>query len=256
MSGPAKLVRWAVSDGGDPGMCSLLSASRVAAVTFSPCYARRMERPALKLDERGLVTVVAIDRQTGEVRMLAHANEEALEATRMQGVAHFFSRSRQRLWKKGEESGNTLAVQEVLVDCDGDAVLYLVDPAGPSCHTGAESCFYRSLDGASADARPLSTFFRLEEVIASRASSSAEKSYTRSLLDGGAAKIGSKIREEAGELADALASESDERVVSEAADLIFHALVGLRHRQIGLRRIAVELARRFGTSGHAEKAAR
>lgn len=215
-----------------------------------------MERPALKLDERGLVTVVAIDRQTGEVRMLAHANEEALEATRAQGVAHFFSRSRQRLWKKGEESGNTLAVHQVLVDCDGDAVLYLVDPAGPSCHTGAESCFFRTLDGEDAHARPLPTLFALEAVIASRASASAEKSYTRSLLDGGAEKIGGKIREEAGELSDAIASESDERVVSEAADLLFHTLVGLRHRGIGLRRVALELARRFGTSGHAEKAGR
>lgn len=215
-----------------------------------------MERPALKFDERGLVTVVAIDRCTGEVRMLAHANEEALEATRAQGVAHFFSRSRQRLWKKGEESGHTLRVEEVLIDCDGDAVVYLVDPAGPSCHTGAESCFFRSLDGSSDAARPLPTFFALEGVIAARAASTAAKSYTRSLFDGGAEKIGGKIREEAGELADALASESDERVVSEAADLLFHAFVGLVHREIPLRHVARELARRFGTSGHAEKASR
>jgi phosphoribosyl-ATP pyrophosphohydrolase/phosphoribosyl-AMP cyclohydrolase len=215
-----------------------------------------MQLEELKYDAQGLVTVVAVDRCSGEVRMVAHANREAIERTQAERIAHFFSRSRQRLWKKGEESGNTLAVQQVLIDCDGDAILYLVDPAGPSCHTGTESCFFRSLDGSSERERPLPTFFALEGVIESRASSSADKSYTRSLLDGGAEKIGGKIREEAGELADALASESDERVISEAADLFFHALVGLRHRGIALRQVAVELARRFGTSGHSEKASR
>jgi len=215
-----------------------------------------MQLAELKYDTQGLVTVVAVARSTEEVRMLAHANQEALELTLTQHVAHFFSRSRQRLWKKGEESGNTLAVHQVLIDCDGDAVVYLVDPAGPSCHTGAESCFFRSLDGSLTQERPLPTLFGLEAVIQSRASSSATKSYTRSLLDGGAGKIGGKIREEAGELADALASESDDRVVSEAADLFFHALVGLVHRKIPMRQVALELALLFGTSGHTEKASR
>lgn len=213
-----------------------------------------MDRPALKFDAQGLVTVVAVDRCTGEVRMVAHATAEALARTEAERVAWFFSRSRQRLWKKGEESGNVLAVTGVLIDCDGDAVVYLVDPAGPSCHTGAESCFFRTLDGEAA--RPLPTFFSLETALAERASSTAIKSYTRSLLDGGAEKIGAKIREEAGELAAAIASESDERVVSEAADVVYHAMVGLLSRQIPLRAVALELARRFGTSGHAEKAAR
>jgi phosphoribosyl-AMP cyclohydrolase / phosphoribosyl-ATP pyrophosphohydrolase len=218
------------------------------------CYVGAMDRPALKFDAQGLVTVVAVDRCTGEVRMVAHATREALERTAAERVAWFFSRSRQRLWKKGEESGHVLAVHQVLIDCDGDAVVYLVDPAGPTCHTGAETCFFRTLDGEAT--RPLPTLFALETTLAERAASTAGKSYTRSLLDGGAEKIGAKIREEAGELASAIASESDERVTSEAADVIYHAMVGLLSRGIPLRSVAAELARRSGTSGHAEKAAR
>lgn len=95
-----------------------------------------MELPPLKLDAHGLVTVVAQERATGEVRMVAHANEEALRRTAATGLAHFYSRSRQKLWKKGEESGNILAVSEIWLDCDADAALYLVTPTGPTCHTG------------------------------------------------------------------------------------------------------------------------
>lgn len=217
-----------------------------------------MDLSALKYDDKGLVTVVAVDRATGEVRMVAHATKEALSLTLSERVAWFFSRSKGRLWKKGEESGNVLSVSDVLYDCDGDALVYLVDPKGPSCHTGEESCFFRSadaLDGAPS-VRPLPTFFALEEVLRDRARSTGEKSYTRSLLDGGAEKIGKKIREEGGELADALLNESDERVVSEAADVLYHAMVGLLLRGIPLRHVALELARRFGTSGHSEKAKR
>lgn len=217
-----------------------------------------MDLSALKYDDKGLVTVVAVDRATGEVRMVAHATKEALALTLSERVAWFFSRSKGRLWKKGEESGNVLSVSDVLYDCDGDALVYLVDPQGPSCHTGAESCFFRSADALedTKSVRPLPTFFALEEVLRARAGSTGEKSYTRSLLDGGAEKIGKKIREEGGELADALLNESDERVVSEAADVLYHAMVGLLLRGIPLRSVAVELARRFGTSGHVEKAQR
>ena len=100
----------------------------------------------LKYDQSGLLTVVAQDRLTGELRMLAHANREALQATLDTGEAYFFSRSRNALWKKGESSGHVLRVSEVWTDCDGDAVLYLVDPAGPTCHTGRESCFFQRLE--------------------------------------------------------------------------------------------------------------
>ncbi len=213
----------------------------------------------LKWDAAGLVTVVVQDRHTGEVRMVAHADAAAIGKTLETHQAWFYSRSRASLWRKGETSGNVLDVAEVWVDCDGDAVLYLVDPAGPSCHTGAESCFFRRLDagGAGAGEEPAApTFVRLERTLAKRATSEGAKSYTRSLLDAGAPKIGAKVEEEAGELARALAAESAERVISEHADLTYHALVGLLFRGLGLRAVAGELARRFGRSGHDEKASR
>ncbi len=212
----------------------------------------------LKWDAAGLVTVVVQDRHTGEIRMVAHADRAALAKTIESGDAWFWSRSRSALWRKGETSGHVLRVAEVWVDCDGDAVLYLVDPEGPSCHTGATTCFFRRLDAAAADEQDPAapTLLRLERTLAERAKSSGAKSYTRSLLDGGAPKIGEKIREEAGELADALAREADERVTSEAGDVLYHAMVGLLFRGLGLRSVAAELARRFGRSGHDEKASR
>jgi len=220
-----------------------------------------MNLAELKYDANGLLTVVAQDRLTGELRMLAHANREALQATLDSGEAHFFSRSRNALWKKGESSGHVLSVSEVWTDCDGDAVLYLVDPAGPTCHTGRATCFFRVVgeDGAVADdaaRHGVSALPRLEAELEARKASGAGKSYTRKLLDGGPEAINAKITEEAGELAQAIAGEADERVISEAADLIYHAMVGLLHRGISLRAVEGELARRFGVSGLAEKAAR
>jgi phosphoribosyl-ATP pyrophosphohydrolase/phosphoribosyl-AMP cyclohydrolase len=215
----------------------------------------------LKRDAAGLVTVVVQDRQTGHVRMLAHADEAALQATLETGFGHFFSRSRQRMWKKGEESGHFLRVHELWADCDGDCVLYLVDPEGPSCHTGRESCFFRRVgaNGAleeSAAQQGAPTLVRLWSELEARRDQPADKSYTRSLLDKGAPKIGAKLREEADELARAVEQESDERVVSESADVRYHLLVGLLLRKLTLREVQAELARRFGTSGHAEKASR
>jgi len=201
------------------------------------------------------VTVVAQDRLTGEVRMVAHANVEALEQTLSSGVAHFFSRSRNALWKKGETSGNVMHVHEVWLDCDADAVLYLVDAEGPTCHTGAPNCFITRLD-ADKSGRAAPLFVRLEEALIERKNASSEKSYTRSLLDGGAEKIGRKLREEADELARAVADETPERVASEAADVVYHAMVGLISRGVSWRDVEAELAKRFGVSGHDEKAAR
>ncbi len=187
--------------------------------------------------------------------MVAHANVDAIERTLASGAAHFFSRSRNALWKKGETSGNVMRVHEVWLDCDADAVLYLVDPEGPTCHTGAPSCFVTRIDGAGGPrAAPL--FTRLEEALEARKNASGEKSYTRSLLDAGAPKIGAKIREEGDELARAIEGEADERVVSEAADVVYHAMVGLLARGLSWRDVEGELARRFGISGHDEKAAR
>ena len=218
-----------------------------------------MSMDLLKWDEKGLVSVVVQDRLTGEVRMLAHANREAVERTLESGDAFFWSRSRQSLWRKGETSGNTLRVHEVWADCDADALVYLVEPAGPSCHTGRRSCFYRRLSTGGMDedgsfAEP--TLLRLEAMLEARKASTGEKSYTRYLLDKGVGKIGEKIREEGGELADALVDEADERVISESADVIYHAMVGLISRGLSLRAVEAELARRFGQSGHDEKASR
>lgn len=221
----------------------------------------------LKWNESGLIPAVAQDRLTGQVRMLAWMNREALEATRSSGFATFYSRSRKNLWRKGETSGNGLRVHHIVADCDGDTLLLLVDPEGPSCHTGRDTCFFDSIFigslGMGTDAteasppRDAAPFLQeLEEEIRQRATSTAERSYTRSLLDGGVAKINSKIVEEAAEVCAALSAESDERVASEAADVVYHLLVGLRARGIEWRRVIEVLAARAGQSGHAEKSSR
>jgi phosphoribosyl-ATP pyrophosphohydrolase/phosphoribosyl-AMP cyclohydrolase len=214
----------------------------------------------LVFSEGGLIPAIVQDRLTGQVRMLAYANREALGRTLETGRATFFSRSRGELWEKGATSGNVLHVTAVIADCDADAVLYLVDPVGPTCHTGAPSCFFRRVgeDGAAAESGVDAAAFleELEREIASRKQSSAARSYTKHLLEGGAARIGEKLREEAAELAEAIASESDDRVASEAADVLYHALVGLASRGVPLRAVIAKLAARAGTSGHAEKAGR
>jgi phosphoribosyl-ATP pyrophosphohydrolase/phosphoribosyl-AMP cyclohydrolase len=220
-----------------------------------------MDLSWLKRDDRGLVTVVVQDRLTGLVRMVAHADDAAVAATLETGFGHFFSRSRNKMWKKGEESGHFLHVHEIWADCDADCLVYLVDPEGPSCHTGRQTCFFTRVlpDGSRADvseqeASP--TLPRLWRELESRRDAASEKSYTRSLLDKGPAKIAAKIREEGDELARAVEGEAEERVVSEGADVTYHMLVGLLARGRSLRDLELELARRFGISGHDEKAAR
>jgi phosphoribosyl-ATP pyrophosphohydrolase/phosphoribosyl-AMP cyclohydrolase len=192
--------------------------------------------------------------------MMAYADQNAIEKTLETGLAHFFSRSRGELWLKGETSGNTLTVRSVWVDCDGDTLIYMVDPAGPSCHTGAETCFFRRLDGdgnlVDGEGESAPTLLRLERTLEARKASDAGKSYTKSLLDAGAPKVDAKLREEAAELGQALLGESDERVASEAGDVMYHLLVGLVLRSVPLRRLLGELSKRFGQSGHEEKASR
>jgi phosphoribosyl-ATP pyrophosphohydrolase/phosphoribosyl-AMP cyclohydrolase len=216
----------------------------------------------LAWDDRGLLPAVAQDATTGAVLMVAWMNAEALAATQATGYATFWSRSRAKLWKKGEESGNLLKVRELRLDCDGDTLLVLVDPVGPACHTGASTCFFtRFPEGDEDDGHPgapAATLAKLERVIAERRASTAEKSYTRSLLDAGMPKILAKIAEEQGELAAELGNPEApaERIVAETADLLFHTMVGLAARDVPIERVFAELARRFGTSGHVEKAAR
>jgi phosphoribosyl-ATP pyrophosphohydrolase/phosphoribosyl-AMP cyclohydrolase len=213
----------------------------------------------VQFDPQGLVPVVVQDHLTGEVRMFAFATGEALKKTLETGRATFWSRSRGELWEKGRTSGNEIVVHRVLVDCDADCVVYSGEPHGASCHTGAPSCFFQVLqDGklSQASDQPQTLLATLEAVLESRKKSTGAASYTKSLYDGGASAIGAKIREEAGEFVHALESETDERVVSEAADTLYHLVVGLRWRAIPLRRVLAELARRLGTSGHDEKGAR
>lgn len=213
----------------------------------------------LKFDDRGLMPAVVQDWLTGQVRMCAFVNREAIARTIATGRATFFSRSRGALWEKGETSGNTLHVRELYVDCDADTLLVLADPAGNSCHTGQPSCFFRRLDGDKIvdETMPAVAFLnRLEAEIKSRCASTADKSYTKSLFEAGAAKIGDKVREEADEFARAIGSESDDRVASEAADVLYHLMVGLSSRGVLWRSVIEVLAKRAGTSGHAEKASR
>jgi phosphoribosyl-AMP cyclohydrolase / phosphoribosyl-ATP pyrophosphohydrolase len=213
----------------------------------------------LKWDDRGLVPAVVVDATTGATLMLAWMNEQALSETLLNGEATFWSRSRNQLWKKGETSGNTLRVRDIRVDCDEDALLLTVDPAGPACHTGKASCFYRTVDGGEDDGpRGASAAIvdRVARVIEQRKQATAEKSYTRSLLDAGMPKILAKIAEEHAELAAELPAGEDKAVVHETADLLFHVLVGLAARGVPTGAVWDELARRFGTSGHDEKAAR
>jgi phosphoribosyl-ATP pyrophosphohydrolase/phosphoribosyl-AMP cyclohydrolase len=213
-------------------------------------------------DERGLVPCVVQDAANGTLLMLAWMNAEALRLTRETGEVHFWSRSRKSLWRKGETSGNTLKLVELRLDCDRDAVLALARPAGPTCHTGSTSCFNTTDANREDDGVPAlegaQVLTRLYEILESRrdAPTSSEKSYTRSLLEAGMPKILAKIAEESGELAAELPSGDDKKVIHETADLLFHVMVGLVARRIPIDAVYAELARRFGTSGHAEKAAR
>ena len=217
----------------------------------------------IRFDDGGLVPVVAQEAKTGQIRMVAWANREALELTASTHAAHFWSRSRQAMWRKGESSGNTLAVREVRIDCDGDVVLYLVDAEGPSCHTGATSCFYRRVgdDGALAEDDgppdpPAQVIARVANVIAERRRTRPEKSYVVSLLDAGLPKINGKIAEESRELIEALPENDAAHTAHEAADLIFHTLVGLEAAGVPVDVVFAELRRRFGISGIDEKASR
>ena len=220
-----------------------------------------MAKLLLKFDDHGLIPVVVQDHLTGEVRMFAFATSEAVRTTLETGLATFWSRSRGELWQKGRTSGNEVKIDRVLVDCDSDCLIYSGEPHGNSCHTGATSCFFQALEGdgeslAQASERPQTLLALLETILEARKASTAKASYTKSLYDKGAAAIAAKVREEANELGQAIESESDDRVVSEAADTLYHLLVGLRSRSIPLRRVLAELARRLGVSGHDEKAAR
>jgi phosphoribosyl-ATP pyrophosphohydrolase/phosphoribosyl-AMP cyclohydrolase len=181
-------------------------------------------------DERGLVPCIVQDWHTGEVLTLAYMNDESLRLTRQTGEVHFFSRSRQELWHKGATSGHTQALRAIRYDCDGDALLALVEPAGPACHTGERTCFHR---GELEPSAPHESLPALERTIAARAAARPEGSYTTTLLHD-PALAGAKVQEEAEEVVRAVREESDDRVAEEAADVIYHLAVLLRGRDLTL----------------------
>ena len=183
----------------------------------------------IAFDDRGLVPCVVQDWRTGEVLTLAYMNEEALARTRETGQTHFWSRSRQELWHKGATSGNVQEVRGLRYDCDLDAVLALVEPAGPACHTGERTCFHNGDPGAA----PHEALPALERTVASRRDERPEGSYTAALL-ADPPRIGAKVREEADEVARAADGETDERVAEEAADVLYHLTVLLASRGLAL----------------------
>jgi len=196
----------------------------------------------LVFDASGLLPVIAQDRDSGDVLMLAWANAEAVARTAETGLAHFWSRSRKALWQKGETSGNALRVVEARADCDNDALLLVVEPAGPACHTGTRTCFGET--SPTAAGMP----FELARVVRERAQAKPEESYTARLLAKGQAAVLKKIGEEATEVVLAAAAESDTRLAEESADLLFHLLVALHQRGVPLSRVMEELRRRRSAS--------
>lgn len=202
----------------------------------------------MQFDAAGLIPAVVQHARSGEVLMLGYMNEEALQQTLVSGMVTFWSRSRKALWRKGETSGNVLRLVEIRQDCDGDALLVLAEPAGPTCHTGRVSCFHRTLDGDLTDVRvPQSVILAdLAGVVAQRASMPKEGSYTTKLLSGGVDRIGKKIGEEAAEVIIAAKNGVPGEVAWEVADLVYHVLVLLQQQGMTLDDIWSELRRRYG----------
>jgi phosphoribosyl-ATP pyrophosphohydrolase/phosphoribosyl-AMP cyclohydrolase len=184
----------------------------------------------VKFDGDGLVACIVQDWNSGEVLTLAYMNANALALTQETGEMHFFSRSRQELWHKGASSGNVQQLKGLRYDCDADALLALVEPAGPACHTGERSCFYR---GDLAPQAPFEVLPELERTIAVRKSEAPDGSYTAALL-ADPRQIGEKVQEEAEEVARAAREETDERVANEAADVLYHLSVLLASRSLTL----------------------
>lgn len=211
----------------------------------------------------GLIPVITQDATSNEVLMLAYMNEEALKLTLETKQAHYFSRSKQRLWKKGESSGHTQEVISTMVDCDNDTVLLKVNQNGVACHTGRKSCFFTDLenDEIKLDVEVNTTnaygvIDTLYHVIESRKNDDPSKSYTAKLLQGKENSMLKKIVEEAGEFTFAVKDNDEEEIIYEAADLLYHSLVALSSKGINPDRVKQELSRRFGLSGIEEKNSR
>jgi len=202
----------------------------------------------IKFNEKGLVPVVAQDYKTGEIRMLAYANEEAIRKTLETGYAHYYSRSRQKIWKKGETSGELQRVKEIRIDCDGDAIIYVIEQEkNRSCHTGERNCFYRNLKGEYVLNKPLpfEVLARLQEVIGERLKTLPEGSYTAKLAKEGIERIAQKFGEESVETLIAMVKKDKNQVVYESADMLYHWLLALSYLGIDVVEVLEELAKRF-----------
>ena len=200
----------------------------------------------MRFDDQGLIPAIVQHARSGEVLMLGYMNEEALRRTIESGLVTFWSRSRQLIWQKGETSGNLLQLVELRQDCDGDTLLVLAEPAGPTCHTGEPTCFHRRPDGEMArDRLPASSMLtELSDLIARRTAERPEGSYVVKLLDGGVDRIGKKIGEEAAEVIIAAKNNSASELTWELADLLFHSMLLLARQGVPIEAIWAELRRR------------
>jgi phosphoribosyl-AMP cyclohydrolase / phosphoribosyl-ATP pyrophosphohydrolase len=197
----------------------------------------------------GLLPAVVQDADSGAVLMLGYMNREALAATQSSGRVTFWSRSKGRLWTKGESSGNFLKVIEIAADCDGDSLLVSAEPAGPACHLGTPTCW--GPDPPQSGAQPFAFLGELEQVIAQRIATRPEGSYTAKLLAEGTRRIAQKVGEEGLELALAAIAQTDQEIIGEAADLLFHALLLLQVKGLSLSQVVVELKTRHAAGATA-----
>ena len=208
----------------------------------------------------GLVPVIVQDNTSNEVLMLAYMNKEAVELTLSTGYAHYFSRSKQRIWKKGESSNHTQKIITISMDCDNDTLLIKVDQNGVACHTGRKSCFFTDLENGSIKseikidtASTYGVIDTLYHTIQEKKNDDVTKSYTAKLLQGKQNSMLKKIVEEAGEFTFAVKDNDIEEIIYEGADLMYHCLVAMASKNVSPDRIKQELARRFGMSGIEEK---
>jgi phosphoribosyl-ATP pyrophosphohydrolase/phosphoribosyl-AMP cyclohydrolase len=210
-----------------------------------------------------LLPVIVQESETMEVLMMAYMNREALEISLSTRIAHYYSRSKKRLWKKGESSGHLQHIEQFLLDCDNDTLLLIVRQEGVACHTGRKSCFFTDIESGKTISEPTidttSAYGIIDELyhtILSRKNGDPETSWTAKLLSKGDNTILKKVVEEAGEFSFAIKDGNEDEIIYECADLVYHVLVALGHKNISPDRVKQELARRFGMSGIAEKNSR
>jgi len=220
-----------------------------------------MDLSHLKFDKQGLIPAVIQDWRDGSLLMLAYMNQESIQLTLEKKSVHFWSRWRNRIWEKGETSGNKLILKDIFVDCDGDTILVKAEPLGPTCHTNEKTCFFMrlhedgSVDGIkTADGFGGGILDKLYQTIQDRKAHPSAESYTSTLLTGGVDKVLKKVVEEAGEVALAAKGGKKDEIIYETADLLFHTLVALGYHDIKPEEVYQELAKRFGTSGLKAKA--